>query len=91
MNTRVPNLYKDTELVRVCRALLNMEQKQFANYLGVTPTLISLWENGHRPFPPARRKMLYKILQDMNREIKWFLAQYVTGQLDKNGKNKKNK
>jgi len=87
MTTKVPNLYKDSELVRVCRSLLNMEQKQFANYIGVSPTLVSLWENGHRPFPFARRKMLYKILQDMNREIKWFLAQYVRGQGGNNGKN----
>lgn len=89
MTTKVPNLYNDRELVKVCRSLLNMEQKQFAKYLGVSSTLVSLWENGHRAFPYSRRKQLYKILQDMNREIKWFLAQYVTGQIDKNEKLKK--
>jgi len=91
MTTKVPDLYNDRELVRVCRGLLGMNQKQFGKYIGVHGSLVSMWENGHVKFPFARRKMLYKILQDMNREIKWFLAQYVTGQIEKNEKLKKTK
>jgi transcriptional regulator with XRE-family HTH domain len=72
-----PDLYNDATLVRVCRALLGMNQKQFAKHLGLASRsgLVSLWENGHVPFPKARKILLIKILRNMNREIKWFLVQ----------------
>jgi DNA-binding transcriptional regulator YiaG len=72
-----PDLYNDATLVRVCRGILGMNQKQFAKHLGLSSRsgLVSFWENGHVPFPKARKRLLIKILQDMNREIKWYLAQ----------------
>jgi len=70
-----PNLYSDRVLLRVARGLCGMGQKQFARVLGVSAPVISIWENGHSPLPPRHRPKLIKILRDMNKEIKWFLAQ----------------
>jgi DNA-binding transcriptional regulator YiaG len=69
------DLYDDKVLVRVCRGVLGMSQKQFGNLLGVRNTIVSLWERGHKPVSKKHRPLLIKILRSMNQEVKWFLAQ----------------
>ena len=47
----------------VTRRELRLSQSIVANAVGVTPALVSQWENGHRPIPPQHLERLAALFQ----------------------------
>jgi len=47
--------------LRVALAVMNMSRGELAERLGVTPPLISMWENGKIPIPENRQQQLNEI------------------------------
>lgn len=47
------------------RQLVGLSQGQLARTLSVSQPMLSLWEAGRRPIPPARARRLLKLLSEL--------------------------
>jgi transcriptional regulator with XRE-family HTH domain len=57
---------------RRVRKFLGMTQREAADYCGVSPESVSLWENGHRQFNSLeQQKLIRQSLNRLKRRQKW--------------------
>ena len=51
---RPAKLYQEPEAVTYAREQAGLTQVQVADYLGVKPSVVCMWESGQRSVPPVR-------------------------------------
>lgn len=60
-------------LVRTIRERLALTQEQFAGLVGVTRNSVARWESGLRSPKAEQKKIIVKLAEEHNVEIKYFL------------------